>query len=136
MRSTVRNAVGVCVLAVALSAASWLVATPAHAAWKVVLSYEGGVTQLCKVPLAGNKVRVKVRMNNKKGQQIAKAGINRLIGGQPGNDWTYTYSTPKGKVSKANSLRFNKGAKVYAIVGSEMGITDTRKVRISNIPRC
>ena len=136
MRTTVRNAVGASTLAVALSAASWLVATPAEAAWKGVLSYEGGVTQLCKVPLSGGKVRVRVRMNNAKGRHWAKAGINRVVGGQPGSAWTYTKSAKPGKVSNVNSLRFARKAKVYALVGSDMGPTDDAVLAMSSIPRC
>jgi hypothetical protein len=135
MGSTARKTFTTAALALALSAAGWLVATPAHAAWKGVLSYEGGITQLCKAP-AGNKVRVKVRMNNTKGKYWAKAGINRVVGGKPGNAWTYTHSAKPGKVSNVNSLRFAKGAKVYALVGSDLGPTDNRILKMSSIPRC
>lgn len=125
--------------AVALVGATALVATPAHAAaWSNVLRWEGAVTQACQSVQVDGNVLVQVRVNNRRGQQVATAGLNVVrSNGQPGNKWTYTKgNTGTGKVSNPVSLTFAPTDSVYLLIGSRVGITGERTMPVSKLATC
>ena len=113
-------------------------ATPADAAWESVLSYQGAKTQACRAPQADGDVRVKVRLNNTQGRALATGGLNRVkADGSPGSQWTYTRgSTRPGAISNQVALDFKPGAKVYLLIGSQVGITGERTVKVASLRRC
>ena len=124
------------VFLLALVGSLLVVAGPADAAWKGTLTWRGAVTQACRVPVEGNRVRVNVRLNNTNGSEDSSGGLNRVVGGQAGNSWTYTRNTHAGEVSNVASLVFAQGVKVYLLIGSRVGITDEKIIKISTLPRC
>jgi hypothetical protein len=127
------------VTAIALVGATALLAAPAHAAsWSNVLRWEGAVTQACQSVQADGSVVVQVRVNNRRGQQVATAGLNVVRpSGQPGNKWTYTRgSTGIGRVSDPVSLSFASTDSVYLLIGSRVGITGERTMPVSRLTTC
>lgn len=114
-----------------------LSAAPASAAWKPALTWRGAVTQACRAPQSDGDVRVRVRLNNTRGSELSSGGLNRVrANGSEGDAWTYTRSTAPGAVSRAVFLDFARGAKVYLLIGSRVGITDWRTMKVADLPRC
>ncbi|GAA4698638.1 hypothetical protein GCM10023349_13510 [Nocardioides conyzicola] len=112
-------------------------AAPAQAAWTPTVRWHGAVTQACKKPLDNGKVRVRVRVNNTHGTDRAAGGLNRVrANGQPGNAWTYTRTVRPGAVSNAVTLDFQRGSRVWLIVGSQVGITGERAYGLGALDRC
>lgn len=136
--TTPRRTTSLALLAVLASLLVGLLpAAPASAAWKSALTWRGAVTQACRAPQPDGDVRVRVRLNNARGSEISSGGLNRVrANGTEGNAWTYTRSTRPGVVSPAVSLDFARSAKVYLLIGSRVGITDWRTVRVADLPRC
>ena len=127
-----------CVTPVTVAALVLGTATSASAAWQSVLSYQGAKTQACRAPQGDGDVRVKVRLNNTQGRAVATGGLNRVkADGSVGDSWTYTPgNTRPGTVSSQVSLDFKPGSKVYLLIGSRVGITGERIVRVASLPRC
>ena len=114
-----------------------LAAAPASAAWKKTLTWKGAVTQACRAPQADGDLRVKVRLNNRDGKAGSTGGLNRVrADGSTGNAWTYTRHVRPGKISNVVSLDFARGSKVYLLIGSDVGITGERIIKVSALPRC
>ncbi|MQW78079.1 hypothetical protein GHK92_19610 [Nocardioides sp. dk4132] len=131
-RASLRRAAATTVVASVLGAGT-LLASPAQAAWTSGALVHGGNVLVCKVPLDGGDLRVRVRLDNRKAEHTHIGLLYRYRGGKE----TYVkVRAAAGKQSATKSLRLTRGDVVGSGI-SEVGVgglggTMTR----ASIPRC
>ncbi|WP_122816056.1 hypothetical protein [Nocardioides pantholopis] len=116
-----------------LLAAGMVAAPSAEAAWTTGVANDGGKVRVCKVPLGGGDLKVKVRLDNRRAKHGHVGYVYRLRGGK----WTDArVRAGGGEWSGTKSLRVNRGDAVGAgideIDGPGLGGTMAK----SSIPRC
>ncbi|NPC98413.1 hypothetical protein [Nocardioides sp. zg-DK7169] len=88
-----------------LVVAGTMLAPPAQAAWKNGSSANGAKVQVCKVPLDGGDVRVRVRLDNRATGRTYTGSLMRLSGGSG----SVTVRAAGGTISGTKSLRVRPG---------------------------
>lgn len=114
-------------------AAGVLVAPSAQAVWGNTVSVHGGKVQVCKVPLGGGDLRIKVRLDNRAAKHDHIAMVFRYRGEQ---QTQVQVRAARGKFSGVKFLRVNRGDVVGAGIAEVTvgGLGDT--LNRSSIPRC
>lgn len=98
-------------------AAGTLLAPPAQAAWTSGAAVHGGNVLVCKVPLDGGDLRVRVRLDNRNAKHTHIGSISRERGGT----WTsVAVRAAAGKQSGTKSLVLSRG-EVVGVTISEVG---------------
>ncbi|MQW75484.1 hypothetical protein GHK92_06335 [Nocardioides sp. dk4132] len=88
-----------------LAAAGTVLAPPAQAAWTTGAKANGVKVQVCKVPLTGGDVRVRVRLDNRASSQVYRGSLERLTGGSG----SVTVRAAGGTISGTKSLVVKPG---------------------------
>ena len=130
-RSFLRRAVAASAVTSVLAAGT-LLASPAHAAWTSGASTHGGNVLVCKVPLGGGDLRVRVRLDNR---TAAHPHIGELFRLRGGTTTRVTVRAAAGKQSGTKSLRVNRGdavvgAGIWEVSGGGLG-GDLSRARIA-----
>ncbi|WP_166140580.1 hypothetical protein [Nocardioides ochotonae] len=103
-RSPRRLALAASAVASVLAAGVFL-APPAQAAWTTGSKANGVKVQVCKVPLGGGDVRVRVRLDNRASSQVYRGTLMRLTGGSG----SVTVRATGGSISGTKSLVVKPG---------------------------
>jgi len=100
-----------------LTAAGTVLAPPAQAAWTTGSKMNGVKVQVCKVPLGGGEVRVRVRLDNRASDEVYRGSLMRLSGGSG----TVTVRAAGGTISGTKSLVVKPGNMMGTGIGSPRG---------------
>lgn len=102
-----------------------------------VLSWEGGTTQACWLPVGESDAEVRVRWDGRRYDWAdnGAGGLGRVSGTFGISDWTYSFSDA-GTVGPVVSLTMSRGGYVYLLAGSNVGITREVVVPVRSLSTC
>lgn len=120
-------------LASVLAAGALASAPSAQAAWTTGATVHGGKVQVCKVPLAGGDLRIRVRLDNRSAKHTHIGLLFRTRGEQKTE---VKVRAAAGKLSDAKALRWKRGDVLGAGIMETTvgGLGDT--LLPSRLPRC
>lgn len=112
-----------------------LTSPAANAAWTNVMKLDGAKLQLCKVPLADGRTRVKARLDNRGASHAHVGGVSGASDSdQPGR---IQFRTGAGKMSPVKSMVFRRGERfLSAGMGEITGEGAGGDASIRDLPRC
>ncbi|MGB0102052.1 MAG: hypothetical protein WBP61_17375, partial [Nocardioides sp.] len=105
----------------------------AHASWHNTMSIHGGKLQLCKIPLSNGRVKVKVRLDNRKSSHTHLGGVSRTRDGQRRS---IDFRTGAGRLSPTKSLIRKPGDYLSAGMGEPSGEGAGGDFLLSSVTRC
>ena len=105
--------------------------------YEQVLSWEGGVTRACWLPVGESDAEVRVRWDGRRYDwaDSGAGGLGRVSERFEISDWTYSFSDA-GTVGPVASLTMSRDWFVYLLVGSNVGITREVVVPVRTLSEC
>ncbi|MQW75483.1 hypothetical protein GHK92_06330 [Nocardioides sp. dk4132] len=114
-------------------AAGVFLAPPAQAAWTTGARVDGAKVQVCKVPLGGGDVRVRVRLDNRANDVVYKGMLHRYSG----PNITRTVSVrAAGKISGTKSMVVKAGSEMGTGISGPVGGLGSFVGYARNLARC